>query len=78
MAGNELLPYLAYAGMTKRSRSYGKLNYMPAWGLYDGSKLVATIKAPNELAATQLFIIHNERQPEHRIKGDRVVKLAKN
>lgn len=50
-------------------RSYGGLMHMPVWGAFDGSRLVATIRAPNDVAAQQLFRIHNERWPQFTIHG---------
>lgn len=50
--------------MTNR-RSYRKLLAMPAYGLYKGDKLVATIRAENAYQARAIF-------RQHDLSGDRV------
>lgn len=43
--------------MTNR-RSYRGLVSLPAWGLYDGNRIVASVRAETAVAARDLFHKH--------------------
>lgn len=61
--------------MSHPRRSYGKLNHMPAWGIFKDGKIVGSCKAANELDAQQVFLIHNQRHPELAIVGEELRKI---
>jgi hypothetical protein len=54
----------------KRSTSYRKLSALPAFGLYSGERLVATIRAPDALDAREIF-------RRHGFAGTRVRRIGK-
>lgn len=56
-------------------RAYGLLMTLPAFGLFDGERLVATIRAHGIDEARVLLHAHNDRQPKWQLRGDRVRKL---
>lgn len=56
---------------TESRRSYRKLMGWPIWGLYDGTELLATIRAESAQAARVLFIGNYGR-----VRGDRVRRLT--
>lgn len=63
-------------GRTVSRRSYGGLMSQPAFGLYDGGRLVATCRAKDINDAKVVFVEHNRRHPEWLLKGDRVRRIA--
>lgn len=48
----------------------------PAFGLYDGDRVVATCRAKDAPAARLVFLEHNRRQPKWVLKGDRVRRVS--
>lgn len=55
---------------------YRRLLLYPAYGLFDGDRLVATARAATAEQARQLFKEHNERHPDWQLEGDRVKRLG--
>lgn len=43
-----------------RRTSYGEVSRLPAWGLFDGNKLVATVRAPDKTQAIGIFMDNSE------------------
>ena len=50
--------------------SYRKITSMPTWGVFNQGSLIGTCKAADELHAQQVFLIHNQNQPDWAIIGD--------
>jgi hypothetical protein len=60
---------------SRPNRSYGKLNFLPVWGVYKNGKLMGTCKAANKIHAGQVFLIHNEKNPDLKIVGDELKRV---